>query len=329
MKWITRWFGGSDSGTLSAPAVGASQPLSAEPTISPAAVNVLFYRWLTGAHEQIGTASTGAEKIIIDELARLAASPGAGAELVPRVPAVIPQLLRSLRDETLSGTELSRQLAQDVVLVAEVIREANSPYYHPSIPVKSVETAVRLIGQNGLRMLLARVSFRPIISMQAGRFARQVAPQLWAQSEQCATAARLLAPGMRANIFEAYLAGLMQNVGLIVAFRLMDQIHADGALPQSDAFVSQLFAHAGTLSARIGEAWDFPVTVTAAINSASVSASSAALGATLLADTLALSDRLSKLRMLLGAGMLTPEEAVAGMDKAALACFEALNNEDQ
>ena len=110
------------------------------------------------------------------------------ADLVPRVPAVIPQLLRSLRDDSMSGADLSRQLAQDVVLVAEVIREANSPYYRPAAPIKTIEGAVMLLGQNGMRMLLARVAFRPIISSQSGPFALQAAPLVWRQSEACALA---------------------------------------------------------------------------------------------------------------------------------------------
>jgi hypothetical protein len=36
-------------------------------------------------------------------------------------------------------------------------------------------------------------------------------------------AASLMAPGLSTGVFEAYLAGLMQNVGLVVAFRLADR----------------------------------------------------------------------------------------------------------
>lgn len=60
-----------------------------------------------------------------------------------------------------------------------------------------------LLGQNGMRMLLARVAFRPIIGVGNGRHARRVAPVIWRQSETCALAASLLAPSMRANGFES------------------------------------------------------------------------------------------------------------------------------
>lgn len=290
-------------------------------------VDAAFYRWLSGASgdEQASPNEARAQNQILDELTRLAASPDAGANLVPRVPAVIPELLRSLRDDSITGSDLARQLAQDVVLVAEVIREANSPYYRPSAPIKTIEGAVMLLGQNGLRMLLARVSFRPIINMQGGQFSRQLAPQIWSQSEKCALAASMLAPGMGANPFEAYLAALMENVGLMVALRLIDLMNTDPVLPRSGEFSAALYARARILSSRIGALWDFPATVTQAIEQCGDAPTTA------LARTLALSDRISKLRMLIDTGQLASDDpfVVAGLDGAALACLTNLRNEDK
>jgi HD-like signal output (HDOD) protein len=328
-KWIARLFGGSagdDPVPASTPAAAPAQP--ALPGEASSArhfdeVNVAFCRWLAGP-AAVSAAPAAAEALILDELARLARAPQAAAELVPRVPAVIPQLLRSLRDESQSGADLSRQVAQDVVLVAEVIREANSPYYRPSTPVRTIEGAVMLLGQNGLRMLLARVAFRPIISMQSGRFARLVAPQLWSQSEKCALAANLLAPGMDANPFEAYLAGLMQNVGLVVAFRLIDQVYHDEALPQSEAFCAALLANARTLSAGIAAEWDFPGTVSHAI------AQAGAPGAPPLAQALALGDQLAKLRVLVDAGVYAADDpfVTRRLDASLRKCFDKLRSEE-
>jgi HD-like signal output (HDOD) protein len=261
------------------------------------------------------------EKVIVDELVRLAQNPSAGANLVPRVPAVIPQLLKSLRDESLSGADLAKQLAQDVVLVAEVVREANSPYYAPTQPVKTIEGAVMLLGHNGMRMLLARVSFRPIINSQTGQHAKIVAPALWSQAEKCSLAASIIAPGMQASQFEAYLAGLMKNVGLIVAFRLMDQIYPDPAIPQSDGFIRALFITSRSISARIARLWDFPAGVVTAIEMEGMP------DAPPLAQALGLADRISKIRMLVDAGLYKPDEdpnVLAGLDPLALKAFEKL-----
>jgi HD-like signal output (HDOD) protein len=320
-------FNGDDERNKSAP-VAQDSPASdsaSEPT-SAAAIDAVYYRWLAAAGSQRAPAQ--AEKLILDELTRLAQAPVAGAALVPRVPAIIAQLMRTLRDENMNATELSRQLAQDVVLVAEVYRESNRPCYRPRYhsgpPIDSIEGAIMLLGQNGMRMLLARVAFRPIVSMQSGRLATRTAPLIWRQSVKCALAASLLAPAMRANAFDAYLAGLMGNVGLVVAFRLIDQMYPEDALPQSDEFIAGLFAQAQTLSARIAELWEFPDAVTSAIEYAGQPGSSP------LALAMATSDRVSKLRMLVDALQFTSDDpfVVDGLGKAALACFDKLQDED-
>jgi HD-like signal output (HDOD) protein len=325
INWITRWFNQPPAAdTIGAPPPAPDAPRSAAPdqgSPDAAELQTRFYHWLAGPRPADVLPST--EKLIIDELARLVEAPQSAADLVPRVPAVIPELLRSLRDDSVSGAELSRQLAQDVVLVAEVIREANSPYYRPAAPIKTIEGAVMLLGQNGMRMLLARVAFRPIISNQSGQFARLVAPQVWRQSETCALAASMLAPAMRANPFEAYLAGLLNNVGLIVAFRLIDQIYSGDTLPGSDRFVADLLANARLLSSRIAALWEFPVAVSSAI------ANAGRPYAPPIAHVLASADHVATLRMLVDAGRLEADHpAVAALDPAALACFDKLRSED-
>lgn len=324
INWISRLFGGapaSGSGQPAGPAMPALADDDGAPrfALPPATIDALFYRWMTGAGGQEAASATG--RIVLEELARLIDSPSVGASLVPRVPAVIPELLRSLRDDSITSADLARQLAQDVVLVAEVIREVNSPYYHSTAPVRNLEGAVMLLGENGLRMLLARVSFRPIISMQSGNYARMVAPHVWRQAEHCALAASLLSTRIGVNPFEAYLAGLMQNVGLIVAFRLIDQLSPDQSLPYSEAFCARLFGDARILSSRIAALWDFPRPVAAAIEQAGLPAAEG------LAQALAYGDQVAKLRMMVDAGQLEPSIADA-MGPAARDVFDKIKTEE-
>ena len=303
INWLTRWFKGqaADAAVAPAPASAASAPSAGESLPAPAVLSPIdlplrFYRTIAGPIADEVPAATTA--LILDELARLVASPQAAADLVPRVPAVIPQLLRSLRDDAVSGAELSRQLAQDVVLVAEVIREANSSYYNPPSPVRTIEGAVMQLGQNGMRMLLARVAFRPIISLQTGRFAHQGAPLVWRESEACALAASLLAPAAGANVFEAYLAGLLHHVGLIVALRLIDQVYTGAWLPAAPEFAHALLRDARVLSARIADLWEFPPGVCAAIEQAGTEPLMP------LAQVLAGAERLAMLRLLVDSGQI-------------------------
>jgi len=316
-NWLARLFGSARDDAAApehprAPSaaheVVANPPRGEDPL---ADLDLAFYRWLAGPC----SAAVAGGALLIDELARLAAEPHSAAALVPRVPAVIPQLLRSLRDDASSAADLARQLSQDAVLVAEVIREVNSPYYRPATPVRNIEGALLLLGQNGLRMLLARVAFRPVISMQPGQLARQLAPALWSQSEKCALAAALLAPAHGADAFEAYLAGLMHNIGLVVALRVADQA-LPGALPDDDAFAGALLAAARLLSSRIAAAWDLPPAVATAI---------AGPGAGFpLAAALAAGDRLAKLRLLADAAQPGFVRAAAALAPRERQVFDQL-----
>ena len=342
-NWFARLFGASPrvQPALDAPAEAAPAPAAAPEEApaghpsSKAAVDAAFLRWLAN---NIADAPPAIERLLLDELARLAADPPRAAGLVPRVPAVIPELLRSLRDDSVSGADLSRLVAQDVVLVAEVVREANSPYYRPPTPVRNIEGAVLLLGRNGLRMLLARVAFRPVIGMQSGRLAKLAAPRIWLQSEKCALACATLAPQAGVNPFEAYLAGLIQNVGLIVAFRLIDQVIDADMLPRSDAFCAALGVQARRLAHGIALEWAFPPAVAVAIAAAGEPDAGepgveeldpdADDGA--LAGVLRNADLLATLRLLADAGALSPDDplAAAHLTPRLRACFDLLHSPD-
>ncbi|WP_338849443.1 HDOD domain-containing protein [Massilia sp. W12] len=287
-------------------------------------VDQLYYRWLIGQQGRTPLPESVLDKKILQAMQMLADSEGGGSNLVPRVPAVIPQLLRSLRDEEMSAHELARQIAHDVVLVAEVIHEANSPFYRPAKPIASLESAIMLLGQNGLRLLVARVAFRPIINMQAGRFAKQAAPHIWAQAELCADACSILGPAQGADPFESFLSGLMQNVGLIVTFRMIDRAYQGQFLPDSDEFCLQFMQKVRLISSRIAKSWEFPASVEqviAHLGQLDHPVMQAALG-----RVLQQADQISKLRLLIDHGQLEEDEPFArmGLPAPALHCLDQL-----
>lgn len=326
MGWIGKLLNGGDEKSKPAAVAAAAAAEAARQPATITEIDAMYYRWLAAA--SAAQAPDETEQQILDELARLAREPIAGAALVPRIPAIIPQLMRTLQDENMSAAKLSAQLAQDVLLVAEVYREANRPCYqsryNASPSISNMEGAIMLLGQNGMRMLLARVAFRPIVSMQSGGLTVRTAPLIWRQSEKCALAASLVAPAMHANAFDAYLAGLMANVGLVVAFRLIDQMHAPDVFPQSDAFIAQVFAQARILSVRIAELWEFPQSVTRAIGQVGQA------DADPQAQALALGERLSKLRMLADTGRFPADDpfVTSGLDKSALLAFGKLGDDE-
>lgn len=313
-NWINRLLSGTEpqAGTPEAPGAGTTD----------AAADALYYRWLAGAASFDAPPET--ERLILEQVRALAQNPAVAAELVPQVPELIPRLLRSLRDDSVSTGELAGQVAEDVVLTAEVLREANSAYYRPVTPIKTLDAAIMLLGQNGLRMLLARVAFRPVIRLQETGFARRAAPLVWSHSEKCAVAASLMASAVAADIFESCLAGLMQDVGLIVAFRLADRVCLNGRVPASEDFGLELLARSRQLSAVIARHWDFPDKVADAIGRAGDPDGPP------LAQALVQGDRIAKLRLLIDAGKLAEDDALVteGLNSYQRRCLGKLGNLD-
>lgn len=322
-NWLARLFGSGETAPAGQPPAAApDSPGPASPAAEPASLPD-YWHWLSAGAAAAPTPQAAMHvQLLLGELDRLIAAPHDAAGLVPRVPEVIPQLLRSLRDEAASGAELAHQLARDPALVAELIREANSPFYRAAAQVRTIDAALLVLGRNGLRMLLARAAFRPLVGTQGGRHTRQAAPRLWRHTERCALAASLLAPAMRADPFEAYLAGLMDRLGLIVALRLFDGMLEADALPRDAEPVAALLQRTRTLSARIALQWELPPPIAAAILGAGGAGPS---GGQALAAALGQAERLALLAVLVEDGELAPDHpAIAGLESGPARILERL-----
>jgi HD-like signal output (HDOD) protein len=293
-------------------------------------VNSAYDSWLFERADDSGLDLSPLESQVLEALAGIVASQQSGAALVRRMPGLIPQLLQSLRSDTFSGAALSRTISSDVVLVAAVVRLANASYQGTANSIASVEHAVMLIGQEGLRQLITSVAFRPIIDMNSGHYTRTLAPRLWEHAERCASANRAVADELGIEPFEAFLAGLVQNVGLIVALRVMDQVAKNDASLGSELFCAQLVRDARALTCSIGREWHFPDAVTRALAEQNGVQKGAQLSP--LGQLLMLTDYLGKVRELIGHGRLGHADPalLAGLPDytqrlyAALAAPEAL-----
>ncbi len=306
-----------------APAAPGPQPGTAPVSFEQLErINGAWNAWLFDGADG-GLDLSDAETRVLEALAAIAGSRQSGAALVRRMPGLVPQLLQSLRSETFSGSALSRTIASDPVLVAAVVRLANSCYRGTGQAIASVEQAVILIGQEGLRQLITTVAFRPIIDVRSGFYTRRLAQHLWAHSERCALAARQMA-GAGIEPFDAFLAGLLQNVGLIVSLRVMDQETKDGERLGSDVFLAQLARDTRRLCASIAREWNFPETVSTALLEQGELRRGAVVSP--LGRLLKLADYLGKVRMLVEQGLVdeADDALFAGLPPEAAQCYAAL-----
>lgn len=332
--WFLRIF--SDP-KKAAPALPERQPATGTPpartrrfasdsvsTMQRNRVDFMFSSWLFEAEERSEIFTNPTEDAILVALDEVVKSDRAGAHLVRRMPGVIPQLLQSLRNPDFSGAEVSRNISHDLVLVAEVLRLANSVAYSHGKSVTSVDHAVLVLGQNGLRQLVTSVAFKPIINLHSGSFTRRLAPRLWSQSERCAIASHVLAQGRTVDPLDAFLAGLIQNIGLTVSLRVIDKM-TEGRQPVgSPTFCNALASHGRTLACNIGREWHFPDSVTLAIGEQETSDRQSQLSA--VGRILSMGDYLSKIDILIRHGRINGDdpEVLDGLSEKELACLKEL-----
>jgi hypothetical protein len=192
-------------------------------------------------------------------VARLDALLGAAhtpTELLPRAPAVIPQLLSLLRQGDASLPAMSQRVMQDYRLTAEVLRQAGSAAYRAQgAAAADVEQALALLGTDGLKAVIARVVLRPLFAGQAGRLSALATARVWAHAEREAHCAAALAAEQGLDRFDGYLGGLVHGTGWIVAFRELDRLEPPLALPFSRRFVELLLPRKDLLFGKVVGSW--------------------------------------------------------------------------
>jgi HD-like signal output (HDOD) protein len=289
-------------------------------------VNASWMNCLFEGNDQSDLFANQLEKDILLALEKIVHSKQPGSDMVRRMPGVIPQLLQSLRTEHFSGAELARQISHDVVLVAAVIRIANSSLYKSDEAISSIEHAVLVLGQTGLRQLITSVAFKPIIDLKSGYFTKSIAPKIWQQSELCAVANRVLAENEAIVPFDAFLAGLIQNVGLIVSLRIIDQLSDRKQSIGSFGFCNSLISHGRKISVSIIRDWKFPESVVTAIEEqGNINRETKISPLGLLLET---GDYLSKLQILLAMQRMQADNPhlTKGLSGKALTCLQEMNN---
>ena len=221
-----------------------------------------FFEWLAGPGSVLAAPLTLAEQRLLSHLDTLLGSDTAGTELLPRAPSVIPQLMKSLRDEGQSAHALAQRVEKDANLVAEVIRLASSVHARADRPVADLADAIRRLGTEGLRRAIAMVVLKPIFDAPSSSLSGRAAPRLWAHADAQAQAGTELAAASGLDPFEAFVAGLMHNTGWSAALRAVDR--AEGGAPArfTQAFVLAFDTRRELFFARLVKPWQLNAPLT-------------------------------------------------------------------
>lgn len=240
-----------------APAAPASpQPPVAEPAAHSALGGLL------AAPAPVERPVSEAERQWLLPLDRQLAAASLPADLLPRMPSVIPQLMALLRQADPSRGAMVQQVQKDALLTAEVLRLARSPFYGAQ-PVETLASALDRIGTRGLQSAMARLLLKPVFDSHGHGLLPQAAPRLWQHSDHKALTCADLVVRQGGDRFEGYLAGLLHDTGWLALLRLMDRLALEPAWPLSLALDAALDRRKDRLFGRLTASWNLTPGLTA------------------------------------------------------------------
>lgn len=130
---------------------------------------------------------------------------------LPTLPGVAMELLGECRRPEVDFDRICDLLGKDPALAAKVVGIANSSGYRRGAPVTTVRRAAMALGTNAVTTLALSFS---LVSQRAAKGAFDF-PGYWRRGLLNAAAARSLAQQVHIDPEEAFLAGLLQDIGML------------------------------------------------------------------------------------------------------------------
>jgi HD-like signal output (HDOD) protein len=187
----------------------------------------------------------------------------------PRRPALMPQLLQAVNDANAASDKLSRMIAHDPVLTADVLRLANSSLYRVTpAPIETIKRAIVVCGVDSLRGMLAAAMLQPVFRASRTNFPR-LPRMLWERTERAARAAELYAAHTHPqDRFEAQLVVLLSALGPLVVYSaaLDGYSRAPRLTPNPALFVDLIDTLGPQISQRIARDWQTSPRLVAALD---------------------------------------------------------------
>jgi HD-like signal output (HDOD) protein/signal transduction histidine kinase len=137
---------------------------------------------------------------------------------LPTLPAILLKLLEACDNNDTPLSEISALINKDPVLSCKVLQLVNSAYYGFRYSFKGIEQAVVYLGANAIKNIAVTMSVYQVFDRKHfKRFCFYDFNAFWYHSLMCATLAKRIAQNTGySNIDEAYLSGLLHDIGKLI-----------------------------------------------------------------------------------------------------------------
>ena len=177
---------------------------------------------------------------------------------LPRLSTVGRQVLARLCGPNSDLREAAEVAGRDPALAAEVLRVVNSVAYRGVTEIRRLDLAFARVGQRAMRSLLLTSMTRQV-AINVGAAQRTVGEELWRRSLASGIIMGHLGPRYGLSEEEAFLVGLLHDIGMLAILKVVHDFQADRRYKVSrtlfDYLCQQWHEHIGL---RLAESWSLP-----------------------------------------------------------------------
>jgi HD-like signal output (HDOD) protein len=155
----------------------------------------------------------------------------AGKIKLPVLPAVATEVLSSSLDDSSDAARLAELIQQDQSLASHVLRVVNSPAFRGTTEIVALQQAIARLGMVRIREIALTASLKNAMTSK-GSF-QELMDEAWRQGLAAGLWSKEVARATRRNVEQAYLCGLLHNIGQ--SFVAVDLGKREPALALSDA----------------------------------------------------------------------------------------------
>ena len=189
---------------------------------------------------------------------------------IATLPEITLRIIELVEDPTSTAQDLHSVISHDPALCSRILKVVNSAFYGLPRQIGSINRAIVLLGLNAVKNIAIAASLAKLF--RGGDLCPQFnARDLWTHSVATAAGGKLICDELKLGLpDEAFLAGLMHDIGILVAMQArkndLVQVFAEmnfatGGVPQEDMLEVErriLGADHQQFGAALCETWKFP-----------------------------------------------------------------------
>jgi putative nucleotidyltransferase with HDIG domain len=179
---------------------------------------------------------------------------------LPVLPEVAAEVVASTGREECDLRALADLVRRDQAMATHFLRVANSPLYLPKSKIVSLQQALARLGMSAVREIALLISVKTR-TFQVRGYERQLKEQ-FRHSLGAALFAQEIARMRRHNVEEAFLAGLLHDVGRPVLLQALVDLHKEAGLsPQTAAVEAAATADHAHVGSTLMAKWSLPASL--------------------------------------------------------------------